>query len=79
MFMCKFSDLWTWNKLSNICWKWQTTKRKLPGGTVVEDLKRGQGQTAKKGQTVSLTSLNLCNSLTRQSPISVCVVHTPHL
>ncbi|XP_073242601.1 46 kDa FK506-binding nuclear protein-like [Porites lutea] len=39
-------------KNSNQSQATETTKRKLPGGTVVEDLKRGQGQTAKKGQTV---------------------------
>jgi len=30
----------------------ETKKRKLPGGIVVEDLKKGEGQAAKKGQTV---------------------------
>lgn len=32
----------------------QTTKRKLPGGTVLEDLVKGDGPVAKKGQKVTL-------------------------
>ena len=39
--------------IQQFCFNWQTKKRKLPGGIVVEDLKKGEGQAAKKGQTVT--------------------------
>ena len=52
----------------------QTTKRKLPGGTVLEDLVKGNGPVAKKGQKVTLhndTCIQFIPKLTIKMDIKV--------